>query len=100
MLKSTPMKKVKIFTADAYDRLQQAVNEWLRENKDITVLTSNLEAVHKTATEYLFYILYSAMEQEEKGKLQTLAVVDQSAASAETSKVVEVITNPAVTIKN
>ncbi|GGH77244.1 hypothetical protein HNQ91_004169 [Filimonas zeae] len=94
------MKKVKIFAADAYDRLQQVVNEWLRENKDINVLTSNLETVQKTATEYLFYILYTAIDQEEKGKLQTLAVVDQSAASVETNKVVEVITNPEVTIKN
>lgn len=94
------MKKVKFFAADAYDSLQQVVNEWLREHKDITVLTSNLETVQKTATEYLFYILYTAIDQEEKGKLQTLAVVDQSAASVETSKVVEVITNPEVTIKN
>lgn len=94
------MKKVKIFAADAYDRLQQVVNEWLRENKEINVLTSNLETVQKTATEYLFYILYTAIDQEEKGKLQTLAVVDQSAASVETNKVVEVITNPEVTIKN
>lgn len=94
------MKKIKIFAAETHDRLQQLVNEWLRENKDITILTSNLEAVQKTATEYLFYLLYSVIDQEEKGKLQTLAVVDQSAASVETNKVVEVITNPEVTIKN
>lgn len=94
------MKKVKIFAAETHDRLQQLVNDWLRENKDITVLTSNLETVQKTATEYLFYLLYSAIDQEEKGKLQTLAVVDQSAASVETNKVVEVITNPEATINN
>lgn len=94
------MKKVKIFSADSYISLQQAVNEWLDDNKDISITASNLDVVQKSAPEYLFYILYAGIDLEEKRKLQTLAVVDQSAASVETSKVVEVITNPEVTIKN
>lgn len=94
------MKKVKIFAANTHDRLQQVVNEWLQENKDIAITSSNLDVIQKDGTEYLFYILYGGIDLEEKGKLQTLAVVDQSAASVETNKVVEVITNAEATIKN
>ncbi|BAV09212.1 hypothetical protein SAMN05421788_101652 [Filimonas lacunae] len=94
------MKKVKIFAEGTYQQLQQSVNHWLGENKDISILSSNLEVKQKDSSEYLFYILYAGVDADEKGKLQTLAVVDQSAASVETNKVVEVITNPEVTIKN
>lgn len=94
------MKKVKFFSENDHLSLQNAVNHWLSEHNDIAVIASDLEIAKDNSTACLFYIMYAEIEEEEKGKLQTLAVVDQSAASVETNKVVEVITNPEVTLKN
>ena len=91
------MKKLKVFTEAQVKALESNVNQWLSENKNISILSSDLQAKE---AEYLFYILYTISAVDEEGKLQTLAVVDQSSVSADTTKVVEVITQSDVPLKN
>lgn len=94
------MKTLKIIQSSEASSLEHAVNEWLSEHKHITVISCELKVIEGAKDSFLFYILYTNSLMEEEGKLQTLAVVDQSEVSAETNKVVEVITPQDALLKN
>jgi hypothetical protein len=99
-LNEVAMKKLKTFAAEQQEQLEHAVNQWLSENKNISILSSDLKVVPGNTAGYLFHILYTVTSVDEEGKLQTLAVVDQSSATADNPKVVEVITQSESTLKN
>lgn len=92
------MKRLKIISAESLSSLESAVNQWLSDNKNITVLSSDL----KTAPDKHFYhILYTTGPVEDDGKLHALAVVEPgSVSTAEPGAVVEVITGASAPEKN
>jgi hypothetical protein len=98
-LKEVTMKTLKLFKAGQHDALEQVVNQWLSENKNIAILSSGMKIIPGDPVAYLYHILYTVASVDEEGKLQTLAVVDQSSATTE-NKVVEVITHSNATLKN
>lgn len=68
------MYKVKIFSEKTTSTLQQSVNDWLHENKDIVIHNSNLSGSLE------FFILYSSAvaQQNELKEIAATAVQDQS----------------------
>jgi hypothetical protein len=70
------MYKVKLFNEERIDLLQNAVNEWLHENKDILVHSSNLSG-SKDSGEYIFFILYSGPDEQAEELKEMAAAVTQ-----------------------
>lgn len=93
------MKILKIISAESHSSLEATVNQWLEDNKNITIHSSDLKVVPGEG--YLFHILYTVGIVEEDGKLRSLAVVDPEAiAVTESGAVVEVITDATIPEKN
>lgn len=93
------MKRLKIISAENLNSLESAVNQWLSENKNITVLSSDLKIT--PGNKHLYHLLYMAGAVEEEGKLRALAVVEPgSVGTTEAGAVVEVITEASAPEKN
>ena len=75
------MYKIKLFSGEKTDLLQNAINEWLQMNKDILIHSSNLTGTNGEnlgSNEYNFYILYSStVNQTEELKEMAAAVTQQ-----------------------
>lgn len=57
------MKKTEFFSAENTELLQQKVNKWLGENKDIGIIDSGMTVGNDAKANYNFYVLYEAMEE-------------------------------------
>lgn len=73
------MYKVKIFSSDNANLLQQQINEWLQANKEIVVHHSNLcnsNGESLGSNEYVFSILYSSsiVQSQELKEMAAAAV--------------------------
>jgi len=67
------MVKVQLFEKSDYKLLENTINEWLANNKDVVVVHSYLTTVCcKDAMHYTFYILYTTTELQEQ-ELKELA---------------------------
>jgi len=75
------MYKIKLFSGEKTDLLQNAINEWLQMNKDILIHSSNLTGTNGEnlgSNEYNFYILYSStFNQTEELKEMAAAVTQE-----------------------
>ncbi|HTL09541.1 MAG TPA: hypothetical protein VL307_14820 [Chitinophagaceae bacterium] len=74
------MYRVKLFSAERMELLQQTINEWLQANKDILIHASNITGNSGEAigvNEYVFFILYAATEDKETELKEMAAVVTQ-----------------------
>ncbi len=74
------MYKVKLFSAERMDLLQDTINEWLQSNKDILIHNSNLtgnSGEDRGLNEYVFFILYASTNVEQEELKEMAAVVTQ-----------------------
>jgi hypothetical protein len=74
------MYKVKLFSGEKTDLLQNAINEWLHVNKDILIHSSNMAGCNGEdlgSNEYNFYILYSGTDEKGEELKEMAAVVTQ-----------------------
>jgi len=82
------MYKLKIFSGEKVVLLQQEINKWLLDNKDIVIHNSNLcgnNGENLGSNEYIFFILYSGsiMQQQELKEMAAAAVQEPSAGLKE-----------------
>jgi len=94
------MKKVQLFSANNIEDLQQKINTWLANNKDINVIETNLNTINKPDTIalldaelYSFYILYDIVNQKAKEKEQQLQL-QENVQSIMQPEVKEELLNP------
>ncbi|RXK83444.1 hypothetical protein [Filimonas effusa] len=93
------MKRLKIISAEDLNSLESAVNQWLSDNKNITVLSADLKMA--PGNKHVYHLLYTTGPTEEEGKLHALAVVEPgSVVTTEAGAVVEVITEASAPEKN
>jgi hypothetical protein len=74
------MYAAKLFNAHSLDALQQAINEWLRMNKDILVHSSNLVVTNNslsTGSEYNYQLLYTGPDSHDQELKEMAAAVTQ-----------------------
>ena len=77
------MYKLKIFSGEKVVLLQQEINKWLLDNKDIVIHNSNLcgsNGENLGSNEYIFFILYSGsiMQQQELKEMAAAAIQEPS----------------------
>ena len=77
------MYKIKLFSAEKIQLLQNAINEWLQLKKDILIHSSNLAGTNGESlgsNEYNFYVLYSGPDEqgEELKEMAASVTQDQS----------------------
>jgi len=77
------MYKVKLFSAERMDLLQDTINEWLQENKEILIHNSNLTGntgEDRGLNEYVFFILYAdtGVQTEELKEMAASVTQEQS----------------------
>lgn len=72
------MNQVQFFYDDELITLQEKINMWLQENKDVTIIQTNLSSLGKPSPragivnteKHVFYILYSGRSMVAKQELQ------------------------------
>ncbi|MFT3935605.1 MAG: hypothetical protein QM726_18400 [Chitinophagaceae bacterium] len=72
------MYKVKLFKAGTQSMLEDAINEWLRENKDILIHQSNMAGCNGEdlgSNEYTFFMLYSGPDAKAEELKEIAAAV-------------------------
>ena len=77
------MYKIKIFTGEKAAGLQQEINDWLTENKDIVIHQSNLSGSNGEnlgSNEYIFFVLYSSsmLQSKELKEMAAAAIQEPS----------------------
>jgi len=74
------MYKVKLFSAERMDLLQDTINDWLQSNKDILIHNSNLtgnSGEDRGLNEYVFFILYASTNVQADELKEMAAAVTQ-----------------------
>jgi hypothetical protein len=75
------MYKIKLFSGEKTDLLQNTINEWLQMNKDILIHESNLSGSNGESlgsNEYVFYILYASTDEKNEALKEMAATVTQN----------------------
>lgn len=80
------MFKVKFFTGTVLLLLEEEVNSWLKENKDITIVHSNLVVNSLPSLNFYFYITYTSKEPDVK-ELQEIAMAANMDISIEATDI-------------
>lgn len=71
------MFNLKIFAARSITELQENVNMWLKSNRDISILRSNMNTLPdpSVAEQYIYHILYTSSENQAEELLEMAAEV-------------------------
>jgi len=91
------MKKVKFFVSLDIGSLEQEVNEWLAEHKDVEIVETNISSFAEPGIKqavpdrYTFYILYSILNS---ALAEVKALVEEETPSIEATDINPNILNP------